>query len=95
MRFIANLRGVGNVTVAGEKLGPGLLSDRKKSPRIVLLLKILLSNMHQSLMDQFGVIISNTHSHNTRFVAHKNPRAFAASDTFYHNSFLPRTFREL
>ena len=51
--------------------------------------------MHQSLMDQFDAIISNTHSHNTRFVAHKNPRAFAASDTFYHNSFLPRTFREL
>ena len=51
MRFIANLRGVENFTVAREKLDPGLLSDRQKSPRIVLLLKILSSNIYQSLMD--------------------------------------------
>ena len=42
VRFIANLRGVENVSVAREKLGPG----------IVLLLKILSGNIHQSLMDQ-------------------------------------------
>ena len=53
VRFIANLRGVESVTVAREKLGLALLSDRRKSARIALLLKILSSNTHQSLMDQF------------------------------------------
>ena len=81
--------------MAREKLGLALLSDRRKSGRIALLLKILSSNIHQSLMDQFDAVVSNTHSHNTRPVAHNDPRAFAANDTFYHNSFLPRNFREL
>ena len=70
MRFIANLKGVENVTVAREKLDPGLLSDRQKSPRIVLLLKILSSNICQSLIDQFDAVVSNAQSHNTRSVAH-------------------------
>ena len=95
VRFIANLRGVESVTVAREKFGLALLSDRRKSARIALLLKILSSNIHQSLMDQFDAVVSNTHSHNTRSVAHNDPRALAASNTFYHNSFLPRTSREL
>ena len=99
MRFIANLRGVESVTVAREKLGLALLSDQRKSARIALLLKILSSNTHQSLMDQFEAVVSNTHSHNnnntTRSVAHNDPRALAASNTFHHNTFLPRTSREL
>ena len=86
MRFIANLRGVESVTVAREKLGLALLSDGRKSASIVLLLKIL-SNIHQSLMDLFDTIISNTHFHNTRSVAHNDSRAFAASTTLYLNSF--------
>ena len=89
VQFIANLKGVENVTVAREKLGLALLSDRRKSARIALLLKILSSNNHESLMDQFDVVVSNTHFHNTRSVAHNDPQAFAASNTFYHNSFLP------
>ena len=88
VRFRANLRGVESVTVARKKLRLALLSDRRKSARIVLLIKILSNDIHQSL-------ISNTHSPNTRSVAHNNPQAFAASNTLYHNSFLPRTFREL
>ena len=88
MRFIANLRGVESVTVARKKLGLALLSDRRKSARIVLLIKALSNDIHQSL-------ISNTHSHNTRSVAHNDSHSLAASNTFYHNSFLPRTFREL
>ena len=95
VRFIANLRGVESVTVAREKLGLALLSDRRKSARIALLLKILSSNRHQSLMDQFEAVVSNTHSHNTRSVAHNAPGALAASNTFYAYYFLPRTSREL
>ena len=95
VRFIANLRGDESVTVAREKLGLALLSDKRKSARIVLLLKILSSNIHQSLMDQFDAVVSNTHFHNTRPVAHNDPRAFAESNAIYHNSFLPRTSREL
>ena len=95
MRFIANLRGVESVTVAREKLGIALLSDRRKSARIALLLKILSSNIHQSLMDQFYAVFSNTHSHNTRFATHNDSRAFAECNIFYRNSFLPRTSREL
>ena len=95
MRFIANLRGVENVTLAREKLGLALLGDRRKSARIALLLKILYSNIHQSLMEQFDAVVSNTYSHNTRSLTHNDPRSFAASNTFYHNSFLPRTSREL
>ena len=73
VRFVANLRGVESVTVAREKLGLALLSDRKKLARIALLLKILSSNIHQSLMDQLDAVVSNTHSRNTRFVAHNDP----------------------
>ena len=36
MQFIANLRGVESVTVAREKLGLALLSDRRKSARIAI-----------------------------------------------------------
>ena len=73
VRFIAKLGGLEIVTVAREKLGLALLSDRRKSARIALLLKILSSNIHQSLMDQFDAVVSNTHSHNTRSVAHNDP----------------------
>ena len=51
VQFIANVRGVKSVTVAREELGLAILSDRKKSARIALLLKILSSNIHQSLFD--------------------------------------------
>ena len=95
VRFVANLRDVESVTVAREKLGLALRSDRRKSAWIVLLLKILSSNIHQSLMDQFDAVVINTHFHTTRSVAHNDPRAFAESNALYHNSFLPRTFREL
>ena len=94
MRFIANLRDVESVTMSREKLGLALLSDRRKSARIALLLKILSSNVHQSLMNQFDAVVSNTHS-NTMSVAHNDPRALTACNTFYHNSFVPRTSREL
>ena len=70
MQFIANLKVVENVTLAREKLGLALLSDRRKSARIVLLLNILSSNIRQSLMDQFDAVVSNAQSHNTRSVAH-------------------------
>ena len=93
--FLANFRGVESVTVTRKKLGLMLLRDRRISDRMVLLLKILSNNIHQSLMDQFDIIISYTHSHNTRSVAHNDPRAFAVSNAFSHNSFLPRTFHLL
>ena len=73
VRFIANLRGVESVTVAKDELGLALLGDRQKSARIVILLKTLSSNVHRSLMDQFDAVVSNTHSHNTRSVAHNDP----------------------
>ena len=81
--------------MAREKLGLAPLSDRRKSARIALLLKILSSNTHQFLIDQFEAVVSNTYSHNTTSAAHNDPRAIAANNTFYHNSFLPRTSREL
>ena len=84
-----------SVTAARGKLGLALLSDRRKSARIVLLLKILSSNISQFLMDQFDAVVSNIRSHITRSVAHNDPRAFAVSNALYPNSFLPRTSREL
>ena len=81
--------------MARVKLELELLSDRRKSAMVALLLKILSSNTHQSLMDQFEAVVSDTHSHITRSVSHNDPRALVASNTFYHNSFLPRTSREL
>ena len=47
-------------------------------------------HIHQS-----DTIVNSTHSHNTRSVAHNNPRAFVASNAFYHSSFLLRASREL
>ena len=39
--------------------------------------------------------MNNQNRNITRSVAHNDPRAFAASNAFYHNSFLPRTSGEL
>ena len=95
VQFIANLRVVESVTATREKLGLALLSNRRKSAKIVLLLKIFSSSIHQFLMYQFDAVVSNIRSHITRSVAHNDPRAFAVSNALYPNSFLPRTSREL
>lgn len=95
VRFIAGLRGVESVTEAREKLGLELLGERRKSARMVLLIKIIANNGHQSLVAAFDDIISSSHSHDTSSATINNPRALTTNNAFYHNSFLPRTYRNI
>ena len=56
VRFISNLRGREVVTSEREELGLELLQDRRKDARVKLLLKILSSDTHSPLADNFNNI---------------------------------------
>ena len=89
-------RGVESVTEAREKLGLELLVDRRKAAHIYLLIKIIGDDKHSLLMDRFDSLYKGSHSHYTRSASsNNNPCALPTNKTFYFNSFLPRTFRDI
>ena len=96
-RFISNLKGREGVTDAKEKLGLKPLQERRQSQRLSLLMRILskeeshpaLCSSYDDLMDRPSNFIQ------TRAQSRGLPTSISCNHTLYHNSFLPRTIREL
>ena len=75
-----------------------LSQDRRKDAKVKLLLKMLSSDTHFPLADNFNNITAQQtalHSHVTRFVTSSKPLAISATKQVYFNSFLLKTSRDL
>ena len=87
VRFISDLRGREGVTSERETHGLELLRVRKKESRGKLLLRILSSDTHSPLADNFNnITVQQTalHSHVTRSVTPSKPLATTAiKQAFY------------
>ena len=97
VRFILNLKGICSITDSRESLGLLSLQDRRKSKRINLFMQILSDNTHSVLIDSFNQLCTSRQAeHTTRSVAHyNNLYVFQTNLNFFHNSFIPRTSRDL
>ena len=98
VRFISNLRDREGLTSEREALGLEFLKDRRKDARVKLLLKILSSDTHSPLADNFNNITAEKtalHSHVTRSVTSSRPLAITATKQVYFNNFLPKTSKDL
>ena len=99
IRFICCLKGrEASISDAREQLNISSLEDRRKSLRITLLLKILSKEeCHQALSSSYTELTrdKSTATVTTRAASNGIPTAISAMCTAYHNSFLPRTIRDL
>lgn len=98
VRFIKNLKGRESVTDARLKLGLPSLQDRRKTHRLSLLMRILSDEeRHDVLASAYDEIIDNRNKMTitTRAATRGEPTAIYASSQLYHNSFIPRTIRDL
>lgn len=97
VRVISGLKGRRGVTEAKEKLQLTPLVERRKNSRIKLLMKILSKEeAHPALCQAYDDIVNQpgTNIH-TRSQTKGVPRSVAANGSCFHNSFIPRTIRDL
>lgn len=97
IRFICNIRGRTDVKLAMEKLDLAPLSTRRRDKRICLLLQILSKEEHHpALSAAYENLVSHpTSTVQTRSQTRGIPRSLGANSSRYHNSFLPRTIRDM
>ena len=98
VRFIDRLSGRVSVSEARSKLGLSPLQDRRKSHRLSLLMRILQDeDHHDALASAYDEIIQDRSNvtMTTRSATRGEPTSVSASTNIYHNSFLPRTIRDL
>ena len=98
VRFISKLKGRDSITSALEGLNLETLAARRGKTRHSLLLKLLANEEnHNSLINAYEDLIYTrpTNMPTTRAAARGDPRTIYAKTSAYHNSFLPRTVREL
>jgi hypothetical protein len=97
IRFICKIKGRESITTARDKLHIQTLSDRRKNSRQTLLLRLLSSdNNHGPLIDTYDELMSERLSTTiTRAAGRGDPPTIYAKTSIYHNSFLPKTVREL
>ena len=99
VRFISKLKGRDSITSALEGLNLETLAARRGKTRHSLLLKLLANEKnHNSLINAYEDVIDTraTNMPTTRAAAKGDPRTILyAKTSAYHNSFLPRTVREL
>ena len=98
VRSLSKLRGREGVTSEKESFGWELLQDRREDARVKLLLKILSSDTHAPLADNFiNMAAQQTahHSHVIRSVTSSRPLAITATKQVYFNNFLPKTSKDL
>lgn len=98
VRFIKKLKGRQSVTDASTELGLQSLEDRRKNHRLCLLHKILSDeDRHDTLTSAYEELV-NARQHSTmttRAAARGEPNAIYARTRLFHNSFLPKTIRDL
>jgi hypothetical protein len=98
VRFISNLKGRESLTAAKEQLCLDSLADRRKRHRLGLLMKILQNATdHQTLSSSYDEILNDRKyaTMTTHCAAKGQPTSILALKAIYHNSFLPRTIRDL
>ena len=98
VRFIKNIKGRRGVTEARTSLGIQTLQERRKAHRISLLMRILSDqNKHDTLSADYDEIINcrSQATMKTRAAERGEPTSIQASSAVYHNSFLPRSIRDL
>ena len=96
VRFISNIKGRGDDEGIMEKLGLQPLEQRRKNRRIGLLLKILAKEeQHPALSTAYDDILNQPSNMRTRSQTMGVPRSVGTNSNRYHNSFLPRTIRDL
>ena len=98
MRFIKKLYGRESVTKASIELGLQPLEGRRKNHRLSLLHKILSDeDRHETLAAAYEELTKARQdtTMTTRAAVRGEPTAIFASTCLYHNSFLPKTIRDL
>ena len=97
MRMICGLKARRGVTEAKEKLELQPLDVRRRNSLVKLLLKILSKeDVHPVLIESYNDIINqNQTSAQTRAQTHEKPQSITTNTNSFHNSFLPRTIRDL
>ena len=98
VRFISSLKGRESVTEALKKLSLETLCDSRKTNRRNLLMRLLSSEEnHSSLISSYDELMEQRPGNVaiTRAAARGDPPTIYAKTSVYHNSFLPRTVREL
>lgn len=97
VRFIANIKGREDVSPTMEKLGLTPLASRRRNKRLCLLIQILSKEEHHpALSKSYDHIVNKTSSTVlTRSQAQGVPRSVTTNYSNYHNSFLPRTIRDM
>jgi len=96
IRFITGLRGIFSVTDAREKLGLQTLETRRRDSRLRLMLNILVNEkLHDPLSQFFNSHFSSVSGVVTRSSALSIPTAPSTNTTFFNNSFMVRTMRDM
>ena len=98
VRYIERLKGRESVSEARDRLQLKSLADRRKDHRLSLLFKILEhEDRHSALSSSYDELIGDRAgmTMTTRAASGNQPTSIFASSQAYHNSFLPRTIRDL
>jgi hypothetical protein len=99
IRFICSLKGVCSISSAREGIALETLEERRKKKRKALLCNIVGGRAHPAIQSCFPDLIDNVFfratPHHTRSFAKSSATAFFCNYSFYLNSFVPRTTREL
>ena len=98
IRYISGIKGRESITAAREKLRLSTLTDRRMKIRHLLLHRILSKEEnHNALADSYDELIQDRPAEtvSTRATTRGEPPTIYAKKSVYHNSFLPRTVREL
>ena len=97
VRFIAGIKGRDGVEDAKTRLGLIPLHTRKRDQRLRLLMRFLAKEEHHSsLSESYNEIMKQPATTIiTRSQTRGIPATFRTNNTQYHNSFLPRTIRNL
>ena len=98
IRFISQIKGRDSVSDARNQLNMKSFADRRKEHRLSLLLKILADDHRQGTLASAYDSAVNTRTNSaiqTRAASQGEPTSVLTTKTKYHNSFLPRTIRDL
>ena len=97
IRFIANLKGTRGISEAMDKLGVIPLQQRRQQQRMRLLMRVLSKeDIHPALTESYDKLITiPTNFIQTRSQRHGVPITLQTNRSLFHNSFLPKTIRDL
>jgi len=98
IRFVKNIKGRSGVTDGRNSLGLQTLEQRRKNHRLSLLMKILSDEEKHNTLSSAYEEITNCRlatTMTTRAAERGEPTSVYASTQAYHNSFLPRSIRDL